>query len=246
MLGFLSHVRNSMVAARRITPTAIDFTVATSSMSNAATASPLKPQLQLPLPKSLALPSIPSPEPETQDAPKLDQLLEPLLETNQPSYIPIHFPHLPAQHAWKETDVFAQRETNARKMREQATQDGKDAENALRKLATAAKQGMSRAERAERRRSSLPLADLGRIRDGKISKAQQNGRDKGKVKQKKDDVLADLLSEMDEGSGKGEGGLAKVGEDGMDAVDIGLSSGVVVNHDVGHWRKGAGRQGLRF
>lgn len=130
-------------------------------------------------------------------------------------------------------------------MREQATQDGKDAENALRKLAAAAKQGAMKAERAERRRSSLPLADLGRMRNGQTGMAQ-GGRGKGRVKQKKEDVLADLLNEMDDGDARDEAGSGEAGVEGMDAADIGMSKGVVVNHDVTHWRRGAATQGLRL
>ena len=48
-------------------------------------------------------------------------------------------PPLPSAHTYKGTAVFAQRETDSRKIRELATEEGKLGEQALRKLAGAVK-----------------------------------------------------------------------------------------------------------
>jgi len=54
-------------------------------------------------------------------------------------YIPAHFPSFPSEHTFRTTPVYTQREIDARKIREQATQEGMQAEKALRKLMAASK-----------------------------------------------------------------------------------------------------------
>lgn len=54
-------------------------------------------------------------------------------------YIPPHFPSFPSEHTFQATPVFTARETDARKIREQATHEGMEAEKALRKLMAASK-----------------------------------------------------------------------------------------------------------
>jgi len=55
-------------------------------------------------------------------------------ERTRRRYIPSHFPSLPSKHTWQATPVVVKRETDARRIREQATQEGILAEQALRKL----------------------------------------------------------------------------------------------------------------
>ncbi|KAI6914082.1 hypothetical protein KC334_g962, partial [Hortaea werneckii] len=105
MLRFGRYVRTSMQGARKIKPTAQDFSMALSLMPNASTASLLKPHLDLPIPDSISCPPISSPEPEDPAAPNLSKLLQPLLPPQQASYIPKHFPPLPPRHTWQQTPV---------------------------------------------------------------------------------------------------------------------------------------------
>jgi hypothetical protein len=54
------------------------------------------------------------------------------------SYIPKNFPDFPSKHTYSATAVFTERESDTRKIRERATEDGRYGEEALRKLARAA------------------------------------------------------------------------------------------------------------
>ena len=95
------------------------------------------------LPTALRNPSIPEPDPAPAPASDFSHLLQPLMRTHIPEYIPKHFPQLPPQHAWKQTSVFPKREHGAQ-LRERAMEEGIQAELALRKLAAAAKSGQMR------------------------------------------------------------------------------------------------------
>ncbi|KAK3061450.1 hypothetical protein LTR53_019777, partial [Teratosphaeriaceae sp. CCFEE 6253] len=121
------------------------------------------------------------------------------------------------------TAVYAEREKDARKMREKATQEGMLAEQALRKLATAAKAG---ALKAERRRSNA-LSGPGKVRNAPAGlRTVEDVRD----------TFADVMKEM--------GGVDEEGDLGMDGakdmadggIDTGMPEGVVVNFDMGYWR----------
>jgi hypothetical protein len=86
---------------------------------------------------------LPTPPPEEPD-PKVDfPFLGPDLSGTAHrgalSYIPKHFPTFPSRHTYRETDVFTRREIDPRKVREQATEEGRLGEEALRKLTRAAK-----------------------------------------------------------------------------------------------------------
>ena len=84
---------------------------------------------------------LPSPPPE-EDSFKILPSLGPLLTDEddrvQNAYIPKHFPDFPSKHTYRHTPVFTEREQDARKIRERATEDGRHGEEALRKLARAA------------------------------------------------------------------------------------------------------------
>ncbi|KAK3114884.1 hypothetical protein LTR53_006342 [Teratosphaeriaceae sp. CCFEE 6253] len=230
MLRFATYIRTSMQAERRTTPVAQDFSMALSLMPNTATASKLKPHLKLPIPERISYPSIPEPDPPEAPTPDFTALLQPLAVGKRPSYVPAHFPALPPKHAWMSTAVYAEREKDARKMREKATQEGMLAEQALRKLATAAKAG---ALKAERRRSSA-LSGPGKIRN-----ASAGHRTVVDVR----DTFADVMKEM--GGADEEGDLGMDGAQDMadGGIDTGMPEGVVVNFDMGYWR-GGGRKPL--
>lgn len=229
MLELLSHARNSMELHRRTTPTAQDFQMALARVPSARTASSLKPQLAIKLPEPISYPSIPDPPPAPAPTPDFSELLEPLL-VKKPAYVPSHFPQLPAQHAWKETAVYPTREKDARRMREKATEEGMMAEQALRKLAAAAKVGVMKAE--SKRRTSLALAGVGKVRDN------AGGRKRPAAEMLFDDVLNEV------GASHGSHdvmALDGVSEGGLTQAE--MEERVVVNSGMVSWRGGA-RHGL--
>ncbi|GAB1739902.1 hypothetical protein NU219Hw_g4833t1 [Hortaea werneckii] len=228
MLRFGRYVRTSMQGTRKIKPTAQDFSMALSLMPNASTASLLKPHLDLPIPDSISCPPIPSPEPEDPAAPDLSKLLQPLLPPQQASYIPKHFPALPPRHTWQQTPVYTEREKDSKKMREMMTQEGMMAEQALRKLATAAKTATSETLKAERKKSNA-LSGPGKVRDGPGAARKKRGRLEAFA-----DVLKDVSSEENGEDLAMEGTETRPGDD----IDVGMPEGVVVNYDMNHWRHG--------
>lgn len=228
MLQFLKHARTSMHASRRTKPTALDFASALAHTPNTHTASLLKSQLGLQLPEDISYPSIPEPDAAPPPAPDFSTLLQPLIEQRPPRWIPSHFPALPPQHAWKQTPVFPEREKNARRMREKATQEGMLAEQALRRLAAAAK---SSAMHAEKRRSSV-LSGEGKMREP--TRAQKRGS------KAHEDTFADVLREI---GGTDEAMEVDEATNIRDGMDLGMPEGVMVNYDLSHWRRQ--QRGLR-
>lgn len=248
MLNFLHSARTSMATNRRTNPTAADFASALALMPNTSTASLLKAQLKLPVPELISYPSIPEPDPPPAPAPDFSALLQPLVDTETPRYIPYFFPKLPPRHAWKHTPVFAQREKDARRMREKATEEGILAEQALRKLAAAAKSG---AVKAEKRRLDV-LSGPGR----KVSQTSSNLRsvaEKARVRREsevQEEMFAAMMKQVTGEKGDvdedavmdlGAEGNRELQEEGMDA---GMPEGVVVNYEMSGWRRG-GRKGAR-
>jgi hypothetical protein len=232
MLDLLGHVRHSMHDQRRAKPTAFDYAMSLAKVHNAAAASSLLPQLGLQIPDALAFPAAPEHTPSMPAVPDLSKLLDPLMTKQPPSYIPKHFPALPPRHAWESTDVFAEREKDARKMREKATEEGMMAEQALRKLAAAAKAG---AMKAERRRSEKIAAQ------GTTSRGNARGRGRARAKE---DTFADVLKDLGDTDEAVELGVDGTDEQIQEGMDLGMPEGVIVNHNMAHWRKGGHRQSL--
>jgi hypothetical protein len=248
MLNFLHYARTSMSTNRRTKPTAVDFATALALMPNTSTASLLKPQLKLPIPELISYPSILEPDPPPSPAPDFSALLQPLVDTETPRHIPTHFPKLPPRHAWKHTAVYAEREKDARRMREKATEEGILAEQALRKLAAAAKSG---AVKAEKRRLDV-LSGPGR----KVSNAGSGVRGGAKETNMRresevhEEMFAAMMKQVTGEKGDadedavmdlGAEGVRELQEEGM---DVGMPEGVVVNSEMNGWRRG-GRKGTR-
>lgn len=229
MLKFLRHAQLSMNDSRRTKPTAMDFAAALANTPHASTASLLEPQLYLSVPQYISCPVLPDPPPAPPPAPDFGDLLQPLMTVSPPPFIPSHLPPLPPQHAWKQTPVFPEREKDARKMREKATEEGMLAEQALRKLAAAEKTG---ALHNQTRRSST-LSGVGKARSSVPTKARARVVE---------DTIADVLQDV-EGSDE----TMDLGMDGArdDGGPLGMPEGVSVNHEIGHWRRHGARKAAR-
>ncbi|KAK5168064.1 uncharacterized protein LTR77_006632 [Saxophila tyrrhenica] len=245
MLNFLHDVRASMATSRRSKGTALDFASALAHTPNTSSASLLAPQLRFMVPESISFPSIPEPGPPPPPPQDFSSLLAPLVETQAPNYIPRHFPNLPPQHAWRHTDVYPERERDARKMREKATEEGIMAEQALRKLAAAAKAG---AAKAEKRRLNTLSGPGRRVRD-----AGRNGKDRRRTQRESpadEDMFGDMMKELGGGVDQDETQAMELGLDGTNdlkeqGLDVGMPEGLVINSDMAGWRRG-GRKGLRL
>lgn len=130
-------------------------------------------------------------------------------------------------------------------MREKATEEGILAEQALRKLAAAAKSG---AAKAERRRLST-LSGPGR----RVHDANKGGRAKRSARRESpaDEVMyGDMMKELGEGIDQDGRQAIDLGLDGANdlreqGMDVGMPDGLVVNSDMAGWRRG-GKRGLRL
>lgn len=239
MTKFLHNTRTSMHTSRRNIPTAQDFASALALTPNTSSATLLKPQLALRLPASISTPHIPDPDPPPAPTPDSSALLAPLIAKPRP-YIPKHFPQLPPRHAWEHTPVYPAREKDTRKMRERATEEGILAEQALRKLAAAAKVG---AVKAEKRRLGT-LSGEGRKVVGDDSRAK-GGRKVRREIHADEEMFGEMMKEV---GGEEERDAMDLGTEGVnelreEGVDVGMPEGVVVNWDMGGWRRGGKRGG---
>jgi hypothetical protein len=127
-----------MLSNRRAQPIPQDFIIALSELG--IKPHELIPHVQSTLDPSIAQPPLtlrPSDEPTP---PKLDSILGPNLAglAIRQKYVPAHLPELPSRHTWQDTPLFTEREGDARKIRELATEEGVLAEQAMRKLMTSA------------------------------------------------------------------------------------------------------------
>jgi hypothetical protein len=151
-----------MSSARRTTTVPHDWIYALKG-AGIEGSSVLEPHLDTgEVPKALLQPFFPPPEPADPPPPDVEGLLGPELSGRQDkesrSYIPAHFPPFPPKHSWKATPVYTQRETDPRKIREKATEEGIRAEQSLRKLMAAQKAGLQK-NKARRQRKSKRMKE---------------------------------------------------------------------------------------
>ena len=144
-------------------------------------------------------------------------------------YIPKHFPPFPPPHTYKATAVpVSERESDARKIRERATQEGVLAERALRKLVKARKTGSRPPSRIGGAAvGAIPRDELFYLQA--VQSVAQEDQEKGRESLQEEDEML-FLDEGEEHRKSEEKKEAQVPDLGADAV---------VNYDRGHWRSGA-------
>ena len=228
MTHFTHRVQYSMQHSRRILPTPLDFAnaLATHSIDPANLLPELKPGTSrasrtITTPEQKQPPLFLSPSANsTNDAttPSAATTFKPVRKS---SYIPSCLPDFPPAHSYSTTPHVTERETDARRIRELATQEGVLAEQALRKLVAAKKAGRDRKEREKREEAKKQGFEDGRVLKGRVEKKGLM-RVKDKLRAKRmapDDVFRDALAGvMDEekkgvNDGKGSGGITMRHED---------------------------------
>ncbi|EGE80373.1 hypothetical protein RJZ56_003228 [Blastomyces dermatitidis] len=146
ILHILSYTRQSMSSCRRMQPIPLDFehafrntNIHLDSLHKYLT--PPSPQREQQIIPPLPTPPPSAPNPAT-DLPFLGPDLSGTQHRQLSTHIPKHFPNFPSKHTYQETPVFTTRETDPRKIREKATEEGRLGEEALRKLARAGREGL--------------------------------------------------------------------------------------------------------
>lgn len=166
ILKFCSKVRRSMHAARRTVPIATDFESAIAALDVPRLDDQLKAyQSQVTINPTL----LPTPPPDDvfhNHAELPQSLLGPELGAQDalkkfhpnPSFLP----PLPSAHTYRQTTVFPERQTDSRRIRELATEEGKLGEQALRKLAGAVKVDAARPVDPETHKQAVVAESSGR------------------------------------------------------------------------------------
>lgn len=134
-----------MLNARRPFPTPLDFQYALAELDLPLAS--LEPHLHPPIPaEKLLIQLEPLPAEEVPAfQPRIDLLLGGDL-SGEPDklarpYVPKKFPSFPSKHTYKWTEMESARETNPRKIREEAAKAARHGEEALRRLMKVAKAG---------------------------------------------------------------------------------------------------------
>lgn len=140
---FLSKVTSSMLNARRSLPTPLDFKYALSEFDLPIAS--IEPHLKPPIPKHKLLIQLEPAPPTELETPSLGNLLGDDLSGESDKklkpYIPSRFPSFPSKHTYKWTDKENGRQTDPRRVREEAAKVARQSEEALRKLTKVAKAG---------------------------------------------------------------------------------------------------------
>lgn len=136
MAHYLTDVRQSMLSSRRGQAIPQDFLQALHTHQLSLRS--LMPHLDPPIsPKKSQYP-LQNDDHAEDDWPKDLDVLGPLLNDGvseaMTKFIPKHFPLLPSMHTYQATAEFPVREQDPRRIREQATEEGRLGEEALRKL----------------------------------------------------------------------------------------------------------------
>lgn len=134
--NFLYEVTTSMTSSRRAEPIPSDFKYALAQFN--LPISSLQPHLRPPVPKAKVDIKFHVEQFEEQKLNSQDILLGSEL-SGEPdrlarAYIPTKFPSFPSKHTYKWTEIECKRETDPRKIREEAAKIARQGEEALRRL----------------------------------------------------------------------------------------------------------------
>ena len=136
MAHFLAAVKQSMLSSRRTQPIAQDFLHALNKSQ--LTLRALIPHLDPPVDPLQSQAGLSLESPDETDIPIQSQLIGTLLNDEDKNiiraYIPHNLPSLPSYHTFRAQPVFTEREQDPRKIRENATEEGRLGEEALRRL----------------------------------------------------------------------------------------------------------------
>lgn len=135
MAHYLADVRQSMLSCRRTQPIPQDFLQALHTHQLSLRS--LIPHLKPPVPPDRSQYPLES-ESVPDDEHYQFQFLGPLLNgppnEQATAFVPNHFPEFPSKHTYKATAEFPERESDPRRVRERATEEGRLGEEALRRL----------------------------------------------------------------------------------------------------------------
>ncbi|KAF2742758.1 hypothetical protein M011DRAFT_471942 [Sporormia fimetaria CBS 119925] len=230
MRKFTAHIRTSMTSARRTSTVPHDWIHALKKMGI-----PGSSALELHLdtgnvPPPLLQPTFEPPEPPPAPPPDVEGWLGPdlsgRLDKETRKYIPTHMPPFPPKHAWKATPVYTQRESDPRKIREKATEEGIRAEQSLRKLMAAQKAGLQKNKARKQPKSKRmkrsdelweeAMKDLIHVEEERAEAEKRNALE----------MDEEYVSEMKERKDPSE-------------VAPALNEGVRINYEQRFWRKSA-------
>ena len=168
ILKLCTMVRRSMHAARRTTPIATDFEAAMKALDIPLERGQLLSYRTRPVTNPPLLPTPPPEDPFHDNVELPPSFLGPELNgTTALKRFALNtasLPPLPSAHTYKDTEVFPHRETDSRRLRELATEEGKLGEQALRKLAGAVKVDAAHPVDAETKKQAAVPVQLGRTR----------------------------------------------------------------------------------
>ena len=135
MAHFLTDVRQSMLSSRRTRAIPQDFLQALHTHQLSLRS--LVPHLDSPVSPSrsqFALPVEAAEDEKNHALPFLGPGLNGAPDERAKLYVPTHFPAFPSKHTYKATPEFPDRETDPRRIRERATEEGRMGEEALRRV----------------------------------------------------------------------------------------------------------------
>lgn len=233
MTSFLAQVRMSMGSARRTSTVAHDWLYAlntaglrgSSLLESHLDTGEVSPSLLQPYLDPPAPPEAPPPDTETL----LGARLSGKADKEKCAYIPTHFPPFPSKHTYKSTPVFTQRETDPRKIREKATEEGLLAEQSLRKLMAAQKAGIQKQQVGKRKRSKRTKES-----DNLWQEAMSDLMSEEKAREQEEaQRRAQMQDEDDDWDGPA---VSRIRQPAVDR-NVNLEEGVHVNYEQKYWRK---------
>jgi len=200
---YLADVRHSMLSCRRTQPIPQDFLQAlhTHQLSLRSLIPHLKPPIppdrsQYPLQSELAQ------EDEHHHLRFLGPLLNGPPDEQVKAFIPKHFPDFPSKHTYKATPDFPDRESDPRRVRERATEEGRLGEEALRRLVGASSDTLAHEssrrdgpKNARARRNQMFIETMAAFAGAEGEKLEIDGDSgyKGKGRQEEGDVAGMAL-----------------------------------------------------